>query len=169
MLLADPYDPRRVLERWKENNSPIKYYLSGGTSVHYHAQHVAAAIRDRAQQWPGNDRTAFDAYYIGVTSRTPHERWTMETQTPHCSLWRNMVVLVQSTASVCREVERAAIAQHMDKDRFCKNRVAGGGGIAKGSHEAFVYICIGLLWQRAAPLLRRSLVSATLEFARACA
>ena len=154
VAMFDRYDGRRDWELRKASFSPIKECLSVGYSVHDHAEHVARAIRVRAQQWPGNDRTALDAYYIGVSSRTPHERWYMETQAPHCRTWRNMVVLVKSTATLCREVESAAIAQHLGRDRLCKNHRAGGGGMASGSHDAFVYICVGLVWQPAAPLLR---------------
>ena len=158
-MLRDRGAMAREWERWNENKSPIKHYLDGprfSTSVYDHVQHVTLAIRNRGQLWPGNDRTALDAYYIGVSTRTPHARWTMQTEALHCSTYRSMVVLSQSTASACRDVESAAINRHIDSDRLCRNRGAGGGGVARGSHNAFVYICIGPAWQPgAAPLLRR--------------
>lgn len=146
---------REWVARQLERCSPIKLYLGDArpnTTLREHAEHVAFAILKLGEFWPCS---ACLGYYIGVSTRTPHEWCAMNTDIPHNTMYRAMVVLVQSSASVCRDVEIAAIEQHRHRDHFCRNRGRGGGGIARGTHDAFVYMCSGYVWQPAPRLRRR--------------
>ena len=145
---------RLALERLQGVEAGICSYLEGAgvspADVCAQARHIGHAIRERGKLWPGCQ----GGYYIGCSAQeAPQQRWFLETGQPHYLNYRKMVVACRGTASQCRAVEIAAIDQHL-ADRWCRNVARGGGGIARGCHAAFVYICLGFR-QGNAPLLRR--------------